>query len=814
MDTHSPRRADCPPRRRGRQLLIAGVVLLAIILIVPVCGYLYVAGSLPKVETLADYRPPVVTRILSDDGTVIGEIYDERRIVVPISRIPRRLIESFVAAEDSNFFSHRGIDLVSVGRAALKNLLAGGVVQGGSTITQQVTKGLLLSPERSFERKFKEAILAYRIENHLSKEEILSLYLNQIFLGHGAYGVQAAAENYFAKDVDQLSLAECSLLAGLPRAPSRYSPYLNLKLAKERQKYVLGRMVEEKYVSREEAEAAYRAPLTIRPRRARNLTAAAFFTEQVRRDLEAAYGRELLYRGGLEVRTSLNLRQQLAAEQAVRDNLREYDKRHGYRGPLGAFDPAAEQAFLAQQAEEFIKNLPAAGDLLEAVVSGADGAGGVLVRFGAQTGRIDRKDSAWAGTLQVPPRGAVAAGNAKGAQTSRLPVGSRVLIRLKEQQAGGGPWAAALEQDPQVEGVLLAIDPRSGLIKALVGGYDFRRSQFNRVLQARRQPGSAMKPLIYAAALDRGITPATLVLDAPLTFRFRQPDGTPREWEPQNYSREFEGLTTVRQALAKSNNIVTIRLLQHIGVGYAAEYARQLGITSPLDENLALGLGASAVTPLELAGAYAVLVNGGIRVTPTYITRVRDRDGTVLESIDPADFPGGPRPGQILVERPRTRVISAETSYLITSLMESVIDIGTGGRAKALGRPVAGKTGTTNELRDAWFVGSVPQLLALAWVGYDQERSLGRLETGGHAALPAWLNFMQQATEGMPAENFPIPDGIEFHTIDALTGSAAPESAPGAMVEAFAPGTGPLPPGASDTQDGLRSPQQGDSDEQ
>lgn len=811
--TASTDNSDLPSRRRGRLLLLAAAALPAAAILLLLGGYFYISRSLPSVEVLSDYRPPVVTRIFSDDGTVIGEIYDERRIVVPVSRIPRRLIEAFVAAEDSNFFSHRGIDLISISRAALKNLLAGGVVQGGSTITQQVTKGLLLSPERSFERKFKEAILSYRIENHLSKEEILALYLNQIFLGHGAYGVQAAAENYFAKDVDQLTLAECSLLAGLPRAPSRYSPYLNFKLAKERQKYVLGRMAEEKYITREEAEAAYRAPLTIRPRRARNLTAAAFFTEQVRRDLEAAYGHDLLYRGGLEVRTSLNLRQQLAAEKAVRGNLREYDKRHGYRGPLSALDPAGEQAFLSQQAEDFIRNPPAAGDLVEAVVSNADGAGGVLVRFGMQTGRIDRKDSAWAGTLQVPPRGAVAAGNAKGTQTSRLPVGSRILIRLKEQLPESSQWVVSLEQDPQAEGVLVALDPHSGLIKALVGGYDFRRSQFNRALQARRQPGSAMKPLIYAAALDKGITPATLVLDAPLKYRFRQPDGALREWTPQNYSRDFGGLTTVRQALAKSNNIVTIRLLQHIGVGYAAEYARQLGISSPLDENLALGLGASAVTPLELAGAYAVLVNGGIRVTPTYITRVRDRDGNTLESIDPADFPGGPRPGQHLVERPRTRVISAETSYLITSLMESVVDAGTGAGAKALGRPVAGKTGTTNDLRDAWFVGSTPQLLALAWVGFDQQRSLGRLETGGHAALPAWLNFMQQATAGMPAENFPIPDGIEFYTVDPQTGRAVPESAPGAIIEAFAAGTGPGIPDDFDAQSALRLPQGGDDEE-
>ena len=776
--------------RWGRFLIYGGTAVTVLAGALAIAAYLLIAGSLPKVDTLADYRPPVVTRILSDDGSVIAELFDERRIVVPVARIPRRLIEAFVAAEDSNFFHHRGIDLVSILRAASKNLMAGGVVQGGSTITQQVTKSLLLTPERSFERKFKEAILAYRIENRLSKEEILSLYLNQIFLGHGAYGVQAAAENYFDKNVEQLSLAECSLLAGLPRAPSRYSPYHNLKAAKDRQKYVLGRMVEEKYITQAEADAAFKAPLVIRSRRTQHREDAAFFTEQVRRDLEATYGRDLLYRGGLEVHTSMNLAQQVAAQKAVRGNLREYDKRHGYRGPLEVLDAAAESRFLSGQVDEFIKEPPEEGELIEAVITGSDGLGGAMVRFGNYQGRIERKETAWAGSLQVPPRGATPAGNSKGSGSSRLPVGSRILVRVLAVP-GAGPWPLALEQDPAAEGALLALDPRNGLIKAMVGGYDFRRSQFNRVLQARRQPGSAMKPLIYAAALDKGFTPATVVLDAPLIFRFRQPTGELKEWAPQNYSREFGGPTTVRQALAKSNNIVTIRILQEIGVRYAADYIRQLGIVSPLQEDLTLALGSSALTPLELASAYAVLSNGGIRVTPIYITKVRDRDGKILESINPADFPAGPQAGQRLVDRPRTRAISAETAYLTTSLMESVIQDGTGARAKALGRPVAGKTGTTNDLRDAWFVGGVPQLLALTWVGYDQERSLGHLETGGHAALPAWLAFMQTAVTNLPAESFPVPDSIEFYPIDPSSGRAASEHAAGTVIEAFAPGTGP-----------------------
>lgn len=787
--------------RRGRLLLYLALAAILLAGLVPLVIYLFVGRSLPKVETLADYRPPVITRILGDQGEVIAEIFEERRVVIPVARMPRQLIQAFVSAEDSNFFEHRGIDLTSILRAAFKNLRAGGVVQGGSTITQQVAKSLLLTPERSFERKFKEAILAYQIEKRLSKEEILYLYLNQIFLGHGAYGVQAAAENYFDKNVEQLSLAECSLLAGLPRAPSRYSPYHNFKAAKDRQKYVLGRMVEEKYITREQADMAFAAPLVVRPRRNQHTAEAAFFTEQVRRYLEETYGRELLYRGGLQVVTTMNIAQQEAAQRAVRNNLRDYDKRHGYRGPLGQFDEAAEARFLAEQAEEFTRVPPEPGDLCEAVVTGSD-ARSIMVKLGHIEGTISRKETTWAGQLQVPPRGATPAGNAKGSG-SRLPIGSRILVRILDAPSQGA-WSLALEQDPDVQGALLAIDPHNGQIKAMVGGYDFRRSQFNRVLQARRQPGSAMKPLIYAAALDKGFTPATVMLDAPLIFRFRQPNGVLKEWAPQNYSREFSGPTTVRHALAKSNNIVTIRILQEIGVSYAANYVRRLGISSPLQEDLTLALGSSAVTPLELAGAYAVLTNGGIRVTPTYITQVRDRDGHILESIDPADFPSGTQPGQQLVERPRLRVISPETSYLVTSLMESVVQNGTGAGAKALGRPVAGKTGTTNDLRDAWFVGGTPQLLALTWVGFDQERSLGHLETGGHAALPAWLAFMQEAVANLPVESFPVPDSIEFQAIDPDSGQPMSENHSGSYIEAFAPGTGPNEASESGPLDRLR----------
>ncbi len=771
--------------------IILGLGLLGLLLavLVPLGAYLYVAKSLPRVDTLADYRPPIITRVLSDDGTVIAELYEERRIIVPVSRMPKQLIQAFVAAEDSNFFKHQGIDLASILRAAIKNIRAGGIVQGGSTITQQVAKSLLLTPERKFKRKFKEAILAYRMEKRLSKEEILYLYLNQIFLGHGAYGVQAAAENYFDKDVDELTLAESSMLAGLPKAPSRYSPYSHYDRAKERQVYVLDRMVSEGFITRDEADQASLEELVIRPRINQHIMNAAYFTEQVRRYLEDTYGEELLYRGGLEVHTSMNLEMQLAAQAAVQANLLEHDKRQGYRGPLAVLSTAEEDEFLQQQAETFAEKPPQVDDLVEAIVSGADKQS-LHLRLADQNGRITLESIKWAGPPQLVKRGSKPTGNATDAGT-RLPVGAKVLTRIAEMPEGG-PWQLKLEQKAEAQGAILAMDPHNGQIKVMVGGYDFRTSQFNRVLQARRLPGSAMKPLIYAAALDKGYTPATVILDTPVIYKEQLESGDTKEWKPKNYSKRFYGPVPLRTALAKSFNVITIKILEDIGVRYAANYARKLGIESHLDEDLTLGLGSSALTPMELARSYAVLANGGVRVLPTYINKIYDRDGKVVESNDPADFPGGPQQGQKLIGQSRNRVISPETAYLITNLLESVVQQGTGWRAKALNRPVAGKTGTTNDLKDAWFIGYTPQLLAVSWVGYDLERPLGNKETGSKAAAPAWVAFMQQAIADMPVEQFPVPDSIEFRPIDPQTGLLAPEDSPDIIIEAFAPNTAPV----------------------
>jgi len=775
-------------RRLLRWLLIsfAAGSILAITLLVG--AYLYVAGDLPRVDTLADYHPPVITRVLSDEGAVIAEFARERRIVVPVERLPEMLIQAFVAAEDSNFFAHSGIDFISILRAALKNLKAGGIVQGGSTITQQVAKSLLLTPEKKFERKFKEAILAWRMEKALTKRDILYLYLNQIFLGHRAYGVQAAAENYFDKNVEELTLGECSILAGLPQAPSRYSPFRHFERAKERQKYVLKRMVDEGYITQEAADAAFAEELTIRPRINAHIAQAYYFTEQVRRYLEESYGKEALETEGLTVYTSMSVNMQQAAQTAVRDNLHDHDKRNGFRGPERVLNAADGETFLAEQTLTLREEPFQVGDLVDAVLIGADN-DDLQLRIGPYSGHLPRTGAEWAGTLRVvgntvPPT------RSPERTVKNLPEGSLLLVRIVAFESDGR-LLLALEQAPQAQGALVALDPQTGLVKAMVGGYDFLQSQFNRVLQARRLPGSAIKPLIYAAALDKGYTPATVILDTPLIYKETSEAGLQTEWKPKNYSEKFYGSMPLRTALAKSANVITIKILEDIGVSYTANYIHKLGINSPITRDLTLALGSSAVTPLELATAYTVFANGGIRIHPSYVMKVVDRDGRILESIDQADFPDGIGPGQRLISLERERVISPATACLVTNLLESVVQDGTGVRAKKLDRPLAAKTGTTNDLKDAWFAGYAPQLAAVSWVGYDLERPLGDSETGSRAAAPAWVAFMQAALQDVPPTNFTIPDQMEFYPVDTKTGLLAPEDSPSASIEIFAPGTAP-----------------------
>ena len=732
--------------------------------------YFYLSRDLPKISKLADYRPPVVTTVYAEDGRKIAEFYKERRIVVPLSQVPQQLVQAFVAAEDARFYSHKGIDFPSIVRAFFKNLEAGTIVQGGSTITQQVTKSFLLTPERSYERKMKEAILAYRIDKAFSKEEILYLYLNQIYLGHGAYGVAAAAENYFEKPVSDLTLAEAAMLAGLPQAPSRYSPFRYPEKAKERQEYVLQRMATEGYIGKDQAEAAARAELDIHPRKNWYLNEVPFYTEHIRREIEERYGAEALYTGGLQIHAAVDVDMQKTAREQIEQGLRDLDKRQGYRGPLMRIHPEQIEGFVADLQMETEQAPPAPGQILRGVVAAVDDAAGtVQVRTGAGPGVVLVEDMKWA-RRPDPEVPYYAAGIQRPSQALR--VGDVIEVRLVERDADADRWRLSLEQEPITQAALLCIEAETGEVKAMVGGRDFKESQFNRAFQSRRQPGSAFKPIIYAAAIDKGYTPATVIVDSPIVFEDTDRDFT---WKPKNYKERFHGPTLLREALAKSRNVVTIKILQDIGVDYLIDYARKLGITSTLNRDLSIALGSSGVSLLELVNAYSVFANRGYRVEPVFIRKIVDRDGNVLEETAPL----------------REKVIEQSTAYIMTHLLEGVVQNGTGFRVKALGRPAAGKTGTTNNLFDAWFMGYTPRYITGTWVGFDDERSLGEGETGSRAASPIWLGFMKRILEGSPVQVFEPPEGVVFAKIDAETGLLPIPESKQTLFECFKEGTVP-----------------------
>ncbi len=745
------------------------VATLAVVSALGVGGYLfYLLARLPRVDRLADYKPPIVSQVFGDDGSLVGEFYLERRIVVPVERMPRKLIQAFVAAEDASFYSHRGIDYFGIMRAAIKNLVSMRKKEGASTITQQVTKSMLLTSEKKFSRKIKEAILAKRMEEKLTKDEILYIYLNQIYMGGGAYGVQAAAETYFAKNVDQLNLAEMAMLAGLPKSPNAYSPIKHLGRARERQAYVLDRMVKEGYITLAEAEHARATPISIHPMKKVNNEQSAYFLEHLRIQLESRYGEDQLYKGGLKIYTTMNAAMQRAAYESLRAGLKAVDKRQGFRGPQKYLQAEEVDPFCARIESGIDSAVLRTGETYQGVVVGVNPAKGeAMVRVGDRTGLLSRKNMSWAGRLALvnsydPPR--------KGGKALCLGSVIEVAVVAPEIDRHGAQFS--LDQTPQVQAALVAIDPRSGGVKAMVGGYDFRKSQFNRAMQSRRNAGSAFKPFIYAAALDKGFTPATVVEDAEVEY----PDGSGGVWKPKNYDGIFRGPVTMRQALTDSINIVSVKIMDQIGAPYAADYAKKFGFTSPISPNLALALGAASVSPMELTAAYGVFANKGVSMPVSLITRVTDNDGVVLQQ-DSAPV--------------AISVISPETSYVITNLMQSVVSSGTGRRASIVGRPVAGKTGTSNDSKDAWFIGYVPQLVAGVWVGYDQERSLGSGGSGGQAAAPIWAEFMQKAVVDLPVEDFEAPENVTFVQINPRTGRLAREGTPGAITECFVRGSEP-----------------------
>ncbi|MEK6759772.1 MAG: PBP1A family penicillin-binding protein [Deltaproteobacteria bacterium] len=753
-------------------LLKKPIIIISILIVLLLGGYTYIIAGLPSLVTLDDYQPNLVTTVYARDGRVIGEFCLEKRVVVPFERVPKHLINAFLAAEDSKFYEHKGISYSGILRAMGKNLLAGRFVQGGSTITQQLAKTFFLTPERKLSRKVKEAIMAYRIEKHLKKDEILHLYLNQIYFGNGAYGVQTASESYFGKNVQDIDLAEAAFLAGLPKAPNKYSPYTNFEAAKQRQEFVLSRMVEEQLISPEDGQKAIRKKLNFKPRRAESLWVGPYFTEHVRRHLEEAFGEELLYKKGMKVYTTLDVDMQKAANIAVREGLREHDKRRGYRGPKRVLKTDEEaEAFTTEAARRFVYDPIEAGEIYEALITHVNTRDMALrVDLGGRTGSIATADMEWAGLYNT-------SGEADGGRQAELKTlfhkGDVIEVQVKSLPAGkNSVIPLRLEQEPQAQASLMAMEPETGMVRAMVGGADFSKTQFNRATQAKRQPGSSFKPIVYTAAIDRGYTPATIVIDSPIVFDEAIKD---EAWRPRNYDEQFYGPTTVREALAKSRNIITIKILKDIGIDYALTYANALGITSPLARDLSLALGSSAVTLSEMTTAFATLANMGSRPTQIYLTRVTDSSGKVLEENQSSS----------------TAAVTPQTAYLMTSLMQSVIEGGTGSRARALGRPAAGKTGTTNNLNDAWFMGYVPGLVAGSWVGYDSEKPLGHGETGSTAALPIWLRFMQGATARMAVRSFTVPEGLEFTKIDPETGLLATSATQDAIFEVFKEGTAP-----------------------
>jgi penicillin-binding protein 1A len=731
----------------------------------------YFSRDLPSIESLRDYQPSLVTKIYGDDQQLIGQFYIQRRVLVPLNQMPLDLLHAIIAVEDSRFYEHGGVDPLGILRAVLANIEHFGIRQGASTITQQLARSLFLSSEKSFRRKFKEALLAWKMEKILSKDEILELYLNQIYFGHGAYGVQSAARTYFGKNVDQLNLAEVAYLAGVPRAPTEYSPYLNPERAKQRQGVVLRRMVDEGFITEDQFRKVYRQDLYFQ-KLEKEEEIGPYFLEYLRQYLSATYGDAMVYKGGLSVHTTLNLSMQKAATEALREGLREIDKRQGYRGPIEHKNPDE----LAQEKESGVGIMGMAtvneGDVVDAVVTAVDDKGATVVASG-QTGRIPPDGMAWAKKRLKGPDLLKDVEVHSGAKPPDiLQVGDVVKVKLHRFDPRTKTAVFSLEQDPVVEGALIALDPRTGAIKAMVGGYDFKRSEFNRALSARRQPGSAFKPIIYATAIERGFTPATVVVDSPIVYVDEQQQ---KVWRPENYESRFYGPVSLREALAHSRNLATVKLLERVGIKNVIEFAKRIGISSPLAPDLSMALGSSSMTLIELTSAFGVFANEGVRSEPIAVLSVADPAGHVLEEHEPVS----------------NEVISKETAYVITNMMEDVIEHGTGWRAKVLKRPLAGKTGTTNDFTDAWFVGFAPNIATGVWVGFDDVRSLGDREAGASAALPIWINFMRAAFEVLPEMTFAIPENIVFAKIDSQTGLLAPEGTENPPIEIFVKGTEP-----------------------
>jgi penicillin-binding protein 1A len=873
--------------------------------------YAYFAKDLPDLTTMEDYKPNQVTKVYSRNNEVVGEFYVEKRFIVPYEDIPPHVIWAFVAAEDDRFFEHEGLDFQGIIRAAIANMKAGRIVQGGSTITQQVAKSLLLTPERSWKRKIQEAILSLAIERNFTKEEILYLYLNQIYLGAGAYGVGAAAEIYFQKTISELSIPEAALLGGLPQAPSKYSPMNSPRQAKERQRYVLQRLRGIDRISQEQYENAVDLPVKIYSRENLNKEIAPYFVETVRRYLLDKYGEDKVFREGLRVYTTMDLNLQKVAQKSIQNGLEQIDKRQGWRGPIDHIDPKDSEATVEKIKEHQREFLSKAQDFKILMPDGE-----LAFRENPPEPKLDEVELAFRDKdllrKNTPYRALVTNVNNKK-KTARLLVGSlpgflplenmtwatkldkesrwkpklkyisraikpgdiievtfvgeKVGEKSSEQEENSKESEkGALEkrmphlefslyQEPEVQGALISMKPNSGEVLSMVGGYDFRKSQFNRAIQSKRQLGSSFKPIIYASALEKGYTPATTLIDSPESLEGAE---EALQWKPQNYDGKFKGEITLRKSLEQSRNIPTLKLFMDIGLQNILSFAKRLGLDGDYTEDLSLSLGSLSVSPYEITKTYAVFANGGKMVFPFFISRVEDNEGNILEehtsqsllqnylkaqnlfpkasdllaekvmpkdsledSKDPASE-GSQTPEEDTLTEPRealpafdrveynasevdfenpSRVMDQKISFLSTYLLKGVIQNGTGKGARNLNHPLAGKTGTTNDYVDAWFIGYSPEVVTGVWTGHDEQVTMGFGQTGGRSALPIWKDFMKAAIRKDKSRDFKVPQGIVFVPVNPRTGKLVKTGSQDTFLEAFVAGSEPSQEGQKNKRD-------------
>ncbi|MFZ2620603.1 MAG: penicillin-binding protein 1A [Alphaproteobacteria bacterium] len=755
-------------------MLVAGICALIALWMV----YNHYARQLPDVHTLAEYRPSLITKIYDADGQVLSEYARERRIYTPIRDIPQDVINAYLAAEDTGFYSHNGFDMKAIVRAMLVNLLTNRM-QGASTITQQVAKTFLLSSERTYTRKIKEIILSRRIEATLSKDQILELYLNQIYLGNGAYGVTAAARTYFNKDLTELTIGERALLAGLPKAPSRYNPVSNPQRAQARRDVVVRRMETEGFISATDADATIATPLEIAPTALEQTRIAPHFSELVRREVLQTYDEDALYNGGLKIHTTLDLDIQKTAEQALYEGLRVYDRRHGWRGPLGRLPLLVNwQQDLLQEAGKWQEyhRAGAVAVVLEVTANSAK----IGLPDGTE-GTIALADMAWARAYKTPD----SVGPSVKKVADVLAVGD--VIFTKANKDGG----YMLEQLPAVQGAVVAMDARTGAVRAMVGGLGDGEG-YNRAVQAKRQPGSSFKPIVYATAMEQGYTPASIMLDAPVVFR-----NGDQSWKPSNYTERIYGPSTLRRGLEQSRNLITIRLAQDVGLSNVVRMADRFGLSGLSHSDLAVALGTGSFTLYDMVGAYTIFPNQGLKVAPYFISRIQDGTGQSVYRQNGLCTECQPSGGGYAHTTPPVpqvkgrRVLSPQVAYQMTSMMQGVIQRGTARSINTLGRPVAGKTGTTNDYKDAWFIGYTPSVVLGVWIGFDQPQSLGKGEAGGTVAAPIWKGIMERTLKGTPTEVFQVPEGVTFVKIDADTGTLPTPSSNNTLTEVFIEGTEP-----------------------